>query len=126
MSRSSQQRVQRDSNNSILYSDTARYPEHPPHDQQLCLFDMKAKPVSSRSSAFFDNNDDEEPPSFPLKVAVDDAKLSQYTAGTHHKSRREKEHEAAEAKKREEELNAAKAYAEFIDAFEGGDVNRIE
>ncbi|KAJ3752104.1 hypothetical protein EV360DRAFT_75655 [Lentinula raphanica] len=74
---------------------------------------MKAKPVSSKLSAkFFDNNDDEEPPSFP------------YTARTHRKSRREKEHEAAEAKKREEELNAAKAYAEFIDAFEGGDVNR--
>lgn len=58
------------------------------------------------------------------KVAVDDAKLSQYAAGTHRKSRREKEQEAAEAKKREEQVNAAKAYADFIDAFEGGDVGR--
>lgn len=40
------------------------------------------------------------------------------------KSRREKEQEAVEAKKREEEANAAKAYAEFIDAFEGEDAGR--
>lgn len=40
------------------------------------------------------------------------------------KSRREKEQEAAEAKKREEEANAAKAYAEFLDAFEGEDAGR--
>ncbi|KAJ3896747.1 hypothetical protein GG344DRAFT_36004 [Lentinula edodes] len=85
--------------------------------------DRKAKPGPSKLSAFFDD-DDEEPPSFPHKVAVDDAKLSQYAAGTHRKSRREKEQEAAEAKKREEEVNAAKAYADFIDAFEGGDVGR--
>ncbi|KAG6845299.1 hypothetical protein H0H87_011149 [Tephrocybe sp. NHM501043] len=52
---------------------------------------------------------------------VDDAKLSQYAAGTVRKSRREKEQEAAEAKKREEEASAARAYAEFIDAFEGQD-----
>lgn len=53
---------------------------------------------------------------------MDDAKLSQYlTAGTVRKSRREKEQEAAEAKKREEEANAAKAYAEFIDAFDTDD-----
>lgn len=38
------------------------------------------------------------------------------------KSRREKEQEVAEAKQREEEANAAKAYAEFLDAFEGEDV----
>jgi len=55
---------------------------------------------------------------------VDNAKLSQYTSGTLRKSRREKEQEAAEAKKREEEINAAKAYAEFLDAFEGDDVGR--
>ncbi|GAW04294.1 SR140 protein [Lentinula edodes] len=85
--------------------------------------DRKAKPGPSKLSAFFDD-DDEEPPSFPHKVAVDDAKLSQYAAGTHRKSRREKEQEAAEAKKREEQVNAAKAYADFIDAFEGGDVGR--
>lgn len=40
------------------------------------------------------------------------------------KSRREKEQEAAEAKKREEEANAAQAYAEFLDAFEGEDAGR--
>lgn len=40
------------------------------------------------------------------------------------KSRREKEKEAAEAKKKEEEENAAKAYAEFLDAFEAEDVGR--
>ncbi|KAG5638878.1 hypothetical protein H0H81_009181 [Sphagnurus paluster] len=77
--------------------------------------------TKSKLAAFFDN--DEEESSFPQK-AVDDAKLSQYTAGTVRKSRREKDLEAAEAKKREEEANAAKAYAEFIDAFEGEDVGR--
>lgn len=40
------------------------------------------------------------------------------------KSRREKEQEAAEAKKREEEASAAKAYAEFIHAFEGEDASK--
>jgi hypothetical protein len=50
--------------------------------------------------------------------------VSQYTAGKIKKSRREKEQEAAEAKKREEEANAAKAYAEFLDAFEGEDVGK--
>ena len=46
-------------------------------------------------------------------------KLSHYATGNVRKSRREKEQEAAEAKKREEEANAAQAYAEFLDAFEG-------
>ncbi|KAJ4483208.1 hypothetical protein J3R30DRAFT_3697978 [Lentinula aciculospora] len=85
--------------------------------------DRKARPGPSKLSAFFDN-DDEEPPLFPHKVVVDDAKLSQYAAGTHRKSRREKEQEVADAKKREEEINAAKAYAEFINAFEGDDIGR--
>lgn len=40
------------------------------------------------------------------------------------KSRREKEKEAAEAKKKEEEENAVKAYADFLDAFEGEDAGR--
>lgn len=40
------------------------------------------------------------------------------------KSRREKENEAAEAKKREEEAQAARAYAEFVDAFQGDDAAR--
>ncbi|KAF8236588.1 hypothetical protein L208DRAFT_1421976 [Tricholoma matsutake] len=77
--------------------------------------------TKSKLAAFFDN--DEEESSFPQK-AVDDAKVSQYTAGKVKKSRREKEQEAAEAKKREEEANAAKAYAEFLDAFEGEDVGK--
>jgi U2-associated protein SR140 len=34
------------------------------------------------------------------------------------KSKREKEKEAAEAKRKEEEEHAAKAYAEFLDAFD--------
>ncbi|KAI0785670.1 hypothetical protein C8Q75DRAFT_775888 [Abortiporus biennis] len=77
--------------------------------------------TKSKLAQFFDNDDDESP--FPQK-AVDDQKLSQYTQGTVRKSRREKEREAAEAKKREEEENAAKAYAEFLDAFESEESNR--
>jgi U2-associated protein SR140 len=50
--------------------------------------------------------------------------VSLYTAGTVKKSRREKEQEVVEAKKREEEANAAKAYAEFLDAFESEDVGK--
>lgn len=50
--------------------------------------------------------------------------MSQYAQGTVRKSRREKEKEAAEAKKREEEESAAKAYADFIDAFEGESVDK--
>jgi U2-associated protein SR140 len=52
---------------------------------------------------------------------VDDQKLSQYAQGTVRKSKREKEKEAAEAKRKEEEEHAAKAYAEFLDAFEADD-----
>ena len=37
------------------------------------------------------------------------------------KSKREKEKEAAEAKRKEEEEHAAKAYAEFLDAFDADD-----
>ncbi|KAF8639532.1 hypothetical protein AX17_001437 [Amanita inopinata Kibby_2008] len=77
--------------------------------------------TKSKLAAFFENDDEES--SFPQKP-VDDAKVSQYTSGKVRKSRREKELEAAEAKKREEEANAAKAYAEFLDAFEGEDVGR--
>ena len=52
---------------------------------------------------------------------MDDQKLSQYAQGTVKKSKREKEKEAAEAKRREEEEHAAKAYAEFLDAFDADD-----
>ena len=47
--------------------------------------------------------------------------LSQYTAGKVRKSRREKEQEAADAKRREKEANAAQVYAEFLVKFEGGE-----
>jgi hypothetical protein len=52
---------------------------------------------------------------------VDDQKLSQYAQGTVKKSKREKEREAAEAKRKMEEEHAAKAYAEFLDAFDADD-----
>ncbi|KAH7888538.1 hypothetical protein F5I97DRAFT_711635 [Phlebopus sp. FC_14] len=77
--------------------------------------------TKSKLAAFFENGDEDS--SFPQKP-LDDQKLSQYTQGTVRKSRREKEKEAAEAKKREEEENAAKAYVDFLDAFEGEDVSR--
>ncbi|KAJ3529257.1 hypothetical protein NMY22_g9066 [Coprinellus aureogranulatus] len=72
--------------------------------------------TKSKLAQFFDN--DEEEPSFPQKN-LDDAKLSQYASGRVRKTRREKEAEAAEAKRKEEEENAAKAYAEFLETFEG-------
>ncbi|KAI1794117.1 hypothetical protein LXA43DRAFT_997789 [Ganoderma leucocontextum] len=72
--------------------------------------------TKSRLAAFFDNDDEET--SFPQKE-VDDHKKNVYTQGTLRKSKREKEKEAAEAKRKEEEENAAKAYAEFLDAFQG-------
>ncbi|KAL4074175.1 hypothetical protein J3A83DRAFT_4234125 [Scleroderma citrinum] len=77
--------------------------------------------TKSKLAAFFDNDDEE--PSFPQK-AMDEAKISQYAQGTVRKSRREKEKEAAEAKKKEEEESAARAYAEFLDAFDGEDVSK--
>ena len=40
------------------------------------------------------------------------------------KSKREKEKEAADAKRREEEEHAAQAYVEFVHAFQGEDVDR--
>lgn len=47
-----------------------------------------------------------------------------YTQGAARKSKREKEKEAAEAKRKEEEENAARAYAEFLDEFQGERVDR--
>ncbi|TFK93763.1 hypothetical protein K466DRAFT_580676 [Polyporus arcularius HHB13444] len=77
--------------------------------------------TKSKLAAFFDNDDEET--SFPQKE-VDDHKRAVYTQGTIRKSKREKEKEAAEAKRREEEENAAKAYAEFLDAFQGEGADR--
>ena len=55
---------------------------------------------------------------------MNDQKLSHYHQGTVRKSKREKEKEAAEAKRKEEEENTAKAYTEFLDAFQGEDADR--
>ncbi|KAI0093223.1 hypothetical protein BDY19DRAFT_415576 [Irpex rosettiformis] len=77
--------------------------------------------TKTKLAAFF--NDDDDEPAFPQKQ-VDEQKLSQYAQGTLRKSKREKEKEAAEAKRKEEEENAAKAYAEFLDAFQGEGVDR--
>ncbi|KAI9508225.1 hypothetical protein F5148DRAFT_1198407 [Russula earlei] len=74
--------------------------------------------TKTRLVAFFDNDEDDS--SFPQKT-VDDQKLSQYAQGTVKKSKREKEKEAAEVKRKEEEEQAAKAYAEFLDAFDADD-----
>ncbi|KAL1742478.1 hypothetical protein HDZ31DRAFT_65934 [Schizophyllum fasciatum] len=69
-------------------------------------------PRSSKLAAFF--NDEEEDFTFSQKT-VDEAKLSARLR----KSKREKEQEAAEAKRREEEENTKRAYAEFVEAFDG-------
>lgn len=55
----------------------------------------------------------------PQPKKVDEHKLSQYTQGSQRKSKREKEKEEAERKRREEEEHAKKAYAEFLETFEG-------
>lgn len=47
-----------------------------------------------------------------------------FTQGTLRKSKKEKEKEAADAKRKEEEEHAARAYAEFVDAFEGEGADR--
>jgi len=78
--------------------------------------------TKAKLAAFFDNGDEET--SFLVRRTVDDTKLSQFTSGSLRKTRREKEQEAADAKKREEEASAAQAYAEFLNAFEGEGVNR--
>lgn len=55
----------------------------------------------------------------PQQRTVDEHKLNQYTQGTQRKSKREKEKEEAERKRKEEEEYAKKAYAEFLETFEG-------
>lgn len=47
-------------------------------------------------------------------------KLSAYASGQARKSKFVKEKEAAEARRKEEEELAAKAYEDFVAAFEGG------
>ncbi|KAF7981889.1 hypothetical protein HWV62_31469 [Athelia sp. TMB] len=74
--------------------------------------------TKSKLAAFFDQDDEDTP--LPQK-AVNEQKRSTYAQGSLRKSKREKEKEAADAKAREEEEDAARAYAEFIDTFEGQD-----
>ncbi|KAK9899422.1 hypothetical protein P389DRAFT_194421 [Cystobasidium minutum MCA 4210] len=50
--------------------------------------------------------------------AVDTNKINFYTAGLQKKSKREREKEAAEAKRLKEEEDAAKAYREFVASFD--------
>ncbi|KLO12290.1 hypothetical protein SCHPADRAFT_875731 [Schizopora paradoxa] len=72
--------------------------------------------TKTKLANFFNNDEDDE--IFPPK-SLDDQKLSLYAQGTVRKSKREKEKEREEAKKREEVELAAKAYAEYVDEFEG-------
>ncbi|KAF9653822.1 hypothetical protein BDM02DRAFT_3152797 [Thelephora ganbajun] len=74
--------------------------------------------TKSRLAAFFDEDDEDDGAALPQKN-VDEHKLNQYTQGTQRKSKREKEKEEAERKRKEEEEHAKKAYAEFLETFEG-------
>ncbi|TFL02447.1 hypothetical protein BDV98DRAFT_528109 [Pterulicium gracile] len=76
-------------------------------------------PPPKNIAAFFDNDDDDDDdePFVPQKQ-LDSQKLNNYATGVVRKSRKDKEKEAADAKKREEEERAAHAYAEFLDEFE--------
>lgn len=65
-----------------------------------------------------------QPLSLQQQKPVDDHKLSHYTQGLVRKSKREREKEAAEAKRKEEEADAARIYAEFLNAFEGEEADR--
>ncbi|KAG8995635.1 hypothetical protein FRB94_008917 [Tulasnella sp. JGI-2019a] len=68
--------------------------------------------------AFFGDDDDD----LNLQPKpIDDQKAKTYTQGNLRKSKREKEKEAEDAKRAEEEIEAAKAYADFIDAFDAPD-----
>ncbi|KAI0630343.1 hypothetical protein C8Q77DRAFT_1137614 [Trametes polyzona] len=77
--------------------------------------------TKAKLATFFDNDDEET--SFPQKE-IDDQKRTVFTQGAVRKSKKEKEKEAAEAKRREEEAHTAKAYAEFLDTFQGEGADR--
>jgi hypothetical protein len=47
------------------------------------------------------------------------SKLSSFASGPQRKSKYQRDKEAAELKRKQEEEEAARAYAEFVDAFEG-------
>nr|GAT43003.1 predicted protein [Mycena chlorophos] len=74
----------------------------------------KARLATSNPLAAFFDNDEED---FPQK-SVDDAKLSQWAAGTVRKSKKDKEAEEARKKKMDEEADNAKAYQEFLETFD--------
>ncbi|KAG8912796.1 hypothetical protein FRC01_004891 [Tulasnella sp. 417] len=68
--------------------------------------------------AFFGDDDDDLSLLQAQSKPIDDQKAKTYTQGLLRKSKREKEKEAEVAKREEEEREAAKAYAEFLDAFD--------
>lgn len=53
-----------------------------------------------------------------VKKDIEHIKLAHFSHGINKKSKRDKEKEAADAKKLQEEHEAARAYAEFVDAFD--------
>ncbi|EJU04323.1 hypothetical protein DACRYDRAFT_105385 [Dacryopinax primogenitus] len=75
---------------------------------------------------FNTSDDDEAAPPPQSKSKVDDAKIQHFTSGSVRKSKKDKEKEAAEAKAREEEERAKAAYAEFLDDFASGPVDKRE
>ncbi|KAG8989590.1 hypothetical protein FRB90_002168, partial [Tulasnella sp. 427] len=68
--------------------------------------------------AFFGDDDDDLSLLQSQSKPIDDHKAKTYTQGLLRKSKREKEKEAEAAKREEEEREAARAYAEFLDAFD--------
>lgn len=59
-------------------------------------------------------------PTYRISQEVDQHKLQSYGAGTQRKSKYQRDKEAADLRRKQEEQDAAKAYAEFIDAFDAG------
>ncbi|KAG8784353.1 hypothetical protein FRC12_018778 [Ceratobasidium sp. 428] len=73
--------------------------------------------MDKKKLAMMFNADDDDAPPFQQKQ-LDEYKLAHYSQGVIRKSKREKDRDAAEAKKREEEEQVTQAYAEFVDAFD--------
>ncbi|KAG8687090.1 hypothetical protein FRC09_013708 [Ceratobasidium sp. 395] len=73
--------------------------------------------MDKKKLAMMFNADDDDAPPFQQKQ-LDEYKLAHYSQGVIRKSKREKDREAAEAKKREEQEQVTQAYAEFVDAFD--------
>ncbi|KAG8963703.1 hypothetical protein FRC03_002675 [Tulasnella sp. 419] len=79
--------------------------------------------MNPRTKLAFFNDDEDESINIQVKP-LDDQKAKTFSQGIHRKSKREKEKEAEAAKREEEEREAAKAYAEFLDEFEGPSANK--